>query len=72
MIPARPSAGRRHQDGFCLFLCYLMVFTSLGGPWALARALYWRAVLVLVLWEAVATETLLFCEVTPFLCLSNC
>jgi len=32
VIPTRPSASRRHQDGFCLFLCYLIVFTSLGGP----------------------------------------
>jgi len=52
VIPAGPSAGRRHQDGFCLFLCYLVVFTSLGAPRARERALYWRAGLVLVLWEA--------------------
>ena len=49
VIPARPSAGRRHQDGFCLFLCYLIVSTSLGGPLGpRARALLARC-LVLVL-----------------------
>ena len=39
VIPARPSAGRRHQDGFCL--CYLTGLLHSGGPWALASALYW-------------------------------
>ena len=49
VIPARPSAGRRHQGSFCLCLCYLIVLLHLGalGP-SLARSTG-RAVLVLVL-----------------------
>ena len=37
VIPARPSAGRRHQDGFCLFLRYSYSTQGPLGP-LLARS----------------------------------
>ena len=60
VIPAKPSAGRRHQDGFCLLLCYLIVFTSLEAPGAraLARALCWCAACLCVLRMNVTPATM--------------
>jgi hypothetical protein len=59
VIPTRPLASRWHQDGFCLFLCYLIVSTSLGGPLGpRSRAPLARYSSSLVVRAPVATATL--------------
>ena len=74
VIPAGPSAGRRHQGGSCLFLSVLSnsLYFTWGPSGSRARTLLARCFGPCAVGGYRPLKPCSCSEVTPFLCLSNC